>query len=335
MIWNTPEVKHLNSELVRMEIQKNPKCTKAMVAKSTSLSVSTCNTIFNELLEQGEIRTVDQEETLVGRPAIRFEYYEDYHHVLAIIICVGKEETVEYVVGNALGKTIKTGKITNVEHIYDLIDECIKEDNRIDFISIGIPGVNDEGIIKECDIEALEGEPLEINLKEKYDIEVMIGNDTEVIAYGMYQSSFSKEGNLCTIMFPQEGDSYVGAGLVIDGKILSGMTNFAGEIRYIAKAFGITTDEMKLVRKNKRKMLEYVVKMTVVLIATINPEKIVIIGDGFNKDDNTEIRRECGMIVPQSNIPEFEIVNDCKKDYFTGLIRLALNRILFPISTSM
>lgn len=339
MHWNTPEVKQLNSEKIRMEIQKNPKCTKAMIAKEVSLSVATCNTIFNELLASREIRVVDQENAIMGRPAIRFEYNEDYYHVMGIIASIGKEEKLEYIIGNALGEIIDSGYVVSDgidgKQIEELVGKCIAGDKLIKCITVGLPGVNAKGIIERCDISGLVGEPLEKNLKDKFGIDVIVDNDTDIISYGIYHSVFAGKGNLATVLFPAEGDSYVGSGLIINGKILGGASEFAGEIRYIAEAFGITTNEMKVIRKNRTQLLDYAIKMLVILISTIDPRKIVVIGEDFEPDDLEELKAGCERIVSKLHVPEIEIQKNGNADYKHGLMRLAINKISFPLSGLM
>lgn len=339
MLWNTPEVKQLNSERVRREIQKTPKCTKAMVAKETSLSVATCNTIFNELLQAGEIRTCDQEEAIMGRPAIRFEYNEDFCHVLGISVTIGKQEEINYMIGNALGDVIKQDRVShgNVDgaKILEVVQQCIEQDPLIRCVTVGIPGVAADGVIERCDVEGLVGEPLAEEVKKKTGIDTIVGNDMDITSYGIYQSTFVGQGNLCTVLFPPEGESYVGAGMIIDGKILHGASEFAGEIRYVAEAFGVTTSDMKKLRKDKEQLIDFAVKMATILIATIDPQKIVLMGEGLEAKDALKIRNGCGKIVSDRHVPKIEIDNEGDENYATGLIRLALNHISFPLSESM
>ena len=336
MLWNTPEVKQLNCERIRREIQNNPKCTKAMVAKQTELSVATCNTIFNELLDAGEIRIADQEEAAMGRPALRFEYNEDYRHVLGIRVTVEEKETIHYLIANALGEMIKTGKAESKSvdgaKVLKVIENCIAEDELIRCVSIGVPGVTSDGVIENCDIEGLTGEPLEKKIRKQFDIDVTIQNDMDVISYGVYQETFKDKGNLAAILFPSEGESYVGAGMIIDGKILFGATQFAGELRYIGEAFGITLTEMKKIRKDKEKLIDFASKMAVVLISTIDPKKIVVVSRTMEERDAFKIREQCAKVVTEAHVPEMTVENEVDSSYDYGLVELALNKVFFPLS---
>lgn len=339
MLWNTPEVKQLNSERVRREIQRSPKCTKAMVAKQTELSVATCNTIFNELLAAGEIRIADQEEAAMGRPAQRFEYNPDYAHVLGIRAVIDEKEKVDYVVANALGEIIKRGEVTakavKGEHILKAIDKCFSEDKLIKCISVGVPGVAVNGTIESCDIEGLEGEPLEEKIRRNYNVDVTIQNDMDVISFGIYKETFHDEGNMAVVLFPSEGESFVGAGMIIDGKILFGATQFSGELRYAAKAFGITDEEMKKIRKDKERLLDFAAKMTVLLISIIDPKKIVIVSRTMEERDAYKIKELCAKVVTEAHTPTLTVCNDVYDSYDNGLVTLAIDRTFFPLSEPM
>ena len=339
MLWNTPEVKQLNSERVRKEIQNNQKCTKAMVAKQTQLSVATCNTIFNELLEAGEIKIADQEEAAMGRPALRFEYNADYRHVLGIRITVGEKETIHYLIANALGEIIEAKKTAKKavhgEDVLKVIEESIKRDDKIQCVSIGVPGVAVDGVIEACDIEGLTGEPLEEKIRNRFGLDVTIQNDMDFISYGIYQASLKDKGNLATILFPAEGESFVGSGMIIDGKILFGATQFSGELRYIGEAFGITEKEMKTLRKDKKKLLDFAAKMCIVLISTIDPKELVVVSRDMEERDAYQLKELCAKIVTEAHVPKLVVYNEVDESYDYGLVRLALNRVFFPLSEPM
>lgn len=340
MLWNTPEVKQLNSERVRREIQKHPRCTKAQVAKATELSVATCNTIFNELLASGEIRVVDQEDAAMGRPAVRFEYNEDDHHVLGIILRLDeKKERIDYVIGNALGETISRGQVTadriDYDQIHRIVADCVAQDELIRCVTVGIPGVTADGVVERCDIEGVVGEPLEKKLEKAFGIDVIVHNDMDIISYGVYQTDFDGQGNLCAVFFPPQGVAYVGAGMIIDGKILMGASQFSGELRYVAEAFGMTTEQMTKDSKNAKKLTDFAVKMLVILISTIDPERIVVMGDCFEERDALKLRQGCAKIVGENHVPKVEIIREVMDEYICGLIRMALNHIDFPLLESM
>ena len=340
MLWNTPEVKQLNSEKIRKEIQLSPKCTKSLVSRKTSLSVATCNNIINDMLKSGELLTVDREDALMGRPATRFEYNAEYHHVLGVAVHSGEKDYQEYAVGNALGKPIDSGTLADREvtadEIISLCREMTKKDKKIDTISVGIPGVATDGIVDLCDVKSLDGIPLEKMISDACGgIETVVQNDMDFISYGVYDNVGSRDRNLAVLMFPAEGDSYVGAGIVLNGKVLRGATHFSGELSYVAEAFGIDRKEMLKIRQDRDRFLEYVGKIAVVIISTIDPAEIILMGNGLKDSEIGVIRETAEKIVTAEHMPKIMTESNINAVYVNGLLRTGLNRLDFPISEPM
>ena len=68
---NTQQVKRINVELVKNTLRSTGVGTKSSIANLTRLSVATCGTILNELLQTGEIIDLGPDESSGGRPASR------------------------------------------------------------------------------------------------------------------------------------------------------------------------------------------------------------------------------------------------------------------------
>lgn len=60
---NTQQVKRINVELVKNTLRSIGVGTKASIANLTKLSVATCGTILNELLQTGEIIDLGPDES--------------------------------------------------------------------------------------------------------------------------------------------------------------------------------------------------------------------------------------------------------------------------------
>lgn len=63
---NTQQVKRINVELVKNTLRSTGVGTKSSVANLTKLSVATCGTILNELLQTGEIIDLGPDESSGG-----------------------------------------------------------------------------------------------------------------------------------------------------------------------------------------------------------------------------------------------------------------------------
>lgn len=337
MRWSTPEVKQFNKEQVRQEIQRSGKSTKAAISRKTSLSVATCNTAFNEMLKDGEILQVEQEEIHTGRPASQYIYNPDYQHVLGMYIHTKGEELIaEYATADSLGNPITRRQLLPKQVDYDFIqtqiEESIQKDPLIRGISLGLPCVIAGGVIEYCDIESLVGINIETRLEERFQMEVEIRNDMDFISYGVYNSLSRKNDNMAIMYFPVGSDSYVGCGFVIDGKVLRGFTKFAGELSYIAEGFGISRQEQLAALQDRERFCSLAAKMVLVVISTIDPEELVLMGNEITDSEAQVIRQSCKQIVSEKHIPKLMVENNIEEHYICGLIRTALNKLQFPLS---
>ncbi|MCH1981920.1 ROK family protein [Ruminococcus sp. OA3] len=335
--WSTPDLKLYNKELIRKEIQNNETCRKSQIAQLTSLSIGTCNTAINEMLRDNEIIKVDQEELIMGRPADRFCYNKDYFHVMGMYLS-GEHRCnlIEYAVADALGnenihESLETEVIT-YEVIEKIVDEMLTADPLIRSLSIGIPGITSSGVVERCDISTIVGVDLEGQLRRKFHIDVEVRNDMDFIAYGAYHTIYNGSANMAAVFFPSESEGTVGCGFVVNGKVLRGYTKFSGEVSYILEGFGISRKQQAKYWGDRDIFLVYAAQIVLIIIATLDPEEIVLIGNGIHQDEVPVISEFCSKIVSDSHIPKIIATSDYANNYIKGLVRASINRISFPIS---
>ena len=339
MLWSTPEVKQLNKEKIRKEIQNCEECTKAEIARKTELSIVTCNTLLNEMLKDEEIVYAAEEEIRSGRPgrpASQYVYNKDYMHVLGIYVDdILDYYKIEYVVANSLGEELKREEILKDEITYDMveavIEKVLEEDSMIKRVAFGIPGIVDNDIVEECDVETLNGVNIRQNIRDKFGLETNVRNDMEFISYGINNNMELESGNLATLFFTREEGTYVGAGLVIDGKVLHGASHYAGQLSCIAEAFGISKKKQNNMIHDREQFCDLVFKMVMIVIGTMNPEKIVLMGNDIEKADIFKVLDSCSKIISEKNIPDLIVDNNIEQNYLDGLTSFALNKLQFPI----
>lgn len=334
MLHSTPDVKRLNRERIRKQAQEHESFTKAEIAKWTALSLSTCNTILNELQSEGEIIHLSQDESYVGRPASRFQYNPDYLHVLVLYVVDQRDEnTLAFAVANALGEILSREELHPAAITYDVVEDLIVKqtsaDNLIRGISFGIPGVARNGVIERCDVEALVGVDVERRIYEKVGITPELRNDMDFIANGVYHAISHNGGNLATLLFPQTG--FVGCGFVIDGKPLRGSSEFAGELSYIAEGFGVTKKSQQAMLKDRSAFRQFVAKMVLIACCTIDPEVIMLMGNNLDQTDVASIREFCEPIVSGQHLPRLLVDHDVADYYVAGLVRAMLDSLQFQL----
>jgi predicted NBD/HSP70 family sugar kinase len=309
--------------------------TKASIANLTKLSVATCGTILNELLQTGEIIDLGPDESSGGRPASRYQFNADYASVLCLIIRTeGGIHSITHTYANLNGEmadeqTLYLDEI-NVPVVEDLIANLIEQHHNVQAIGIGIPGVAHNGVIGICDVPDLAGQPLGLRLKEQYgDVEVVIGNDMNLTVYGLYnQQQFEEEKNFAVVTFPE--NHFPGAGFIIDGRPLTGNTQFGGEVSFLP--FGVSREKQLSMLKTAEGLQELVTKTLISIIAIINPAAIVVTGDTMDPAMRGDLLQGCrDHLIPQEHMPELIIQRDTRREYVTGLVAVTLESLTYRI----
>ena len=168
----TFEVKKLNRQLIRDVMRGGHSYTKADIGRETGLSLATCGTILNEMLQTKEVLEAARQKSSGGRPAVCYQYNKDYYRMIGLYADNGSAcGHLGYVVYNALEEVIEEGRENvrevNVESIIQKIDLLMDSYENVRGISIGIPGIVSQGQIKSCDIESLELAGLEEMLRKR------------------------------------------------------------------------------------------------------------------------------------------------------------------------
>ncbi len=112
--------------------------------------------------------------------------------------------------------------------IADLIFDLKTESDNPVTVGIGIPGtfLSETGIINHSNTPCLIGQPLQKNLEDMIGQKILMDNDSNCFA--LAESKFGIAKNF-DVVFGIILGTGVGAGIVINGKVLKGRNNFAGE----------------------------------------------------------------------------------------------------------
>lgn len=330
---NTLQVKKINVELVKNTLKAVGIGTKASIANMTRLSVATCGTILNELVQSGEVLERELEESSGGRPARQYTFNADYAYVLCLLVKTeGGHHSITYALVNLLGEKVEEGTrsldFIDVEIIDLLIEEFTMQFNNVKAIGIGIPGVAHQGIIGICDVAPLAGEPLGPRLEEKYNIDVIIENDMNLTVYGFYNmQNFEEDKTFAIVTFPK--NHYPGAGFIVNGRMVTGNTNFAGEISYFP--FGITREEQLERLHNTEEFTSLAAKLLSSIITIINPVTVAITGDLTDPSMAEDLLKGCLQYIPEEHMPNLLIKNNTLDEYLAGIIAITLESLTYRL----
>jgi predicted NBD/HSP70 family sugar kinase len=330
IVSNNSKVKQLNIELVKDALIELTYATTQTVAKTTGLSIATCGNILNELLESGEVIEVDLEQPKGGRPARRFMYNANYCYVACIYLNYkGGDYKITYAVANLINEIIEEDSVIlddiNYESIVGLIDKLIAKHDNIRAVGVGVPAaVCDDVLVGDCEIKGLINFPLGKRLKEKYPINIIVENDMNLKVLGLYKKqNYDKHKNIAVITFPK--NSCIGSGIVVDGHVVKGNTQFAGEVSYLP--FDISQEELITQLQSVDGFLPIVVKTIVSIIAVINPETIALTGELVRPDMLEDIFNGCLKIIPEKHMPKIIIRENIHDDYINGLISVTIESL--------
>lgn len=307
-----------------------PGNTKAGIAVSTGLSQATCNTILNELVSTGEAVELEKEAYGGGRPAKRFKYNGDFGTVICLYIDNdSKKPVLSYAVVNLLG-IIKEEHTRQKNSIYyttieELVGELISKYKNVKAVAVGIPGVViKRKVIDICDIESLANFPLAEKLQNKFGIKVTLENDMNLTSLGYYQQhSDTKDTSIVVLNFLK--DNCPGSGIIINGNIICGHTNFAGEISYLP--FGYNANALK----ERKDIIDSVYKTICSMTAIINPATIMVTGGLTSQDMIEEIRSNCLKIIPKLHMPNIVYQQSIHDYYIKGLTAMAFEGLSIPL----
>ncbi|MCG7381999.1 ROK family protein [Paenibacillus sp. ACRRY] len=332
---NTMRVKKMNQELVRQTLKKLKQGTKSRVAEATGLSVATCRSILIELLEAGELVELDMEESNGGRPAQIYKFNENFSYIACLIVKAGvKFHSILFTVNNLYGETVEEGyreiqkDQMNEGIIYEIIDSLLRRFPLIRAVGIGVPGAVHQGVVNVSDIPRLVGVPLGAFIREKYEVEVVVENDMNLTVYGLYQKREYQDENSIVVATFIEG-SLPGAGIMIDGHIHRGNTQFAGEIAFLP--LGLSHDEQFRLLHNRDTFHTLAARSVSSLIAVMNPETLALTGTLVQPEDVKIIRKECLKYIPEMHMPQMRLLNDPDEDYMFGLLSMTLESLSYSL----
>ncbi|MBE7679844.1 ROK family protein [Paenibacillus sp. P13VS] len=328
-------VKKMNEELVRQTLRTMRQGTKSMVAQATGLSVATCRSILIDLMNAGELVELDMEESSGGRPAQIYKYNENYAYIVCLIVKAGvNHHSITYGVVNLAGETVEKGELhtetdqMNEAIIVQLIDRLIDNHPQIRAVGIGVPGAVHRGIINVSDIPNLVNVPLADSIRERHGVEVIVENDMNLTVYGLYQKQEYEDEESIIVATFIEG-SLPGAGIMIDGHIHRGNTQFAGEIAFLP--LGLSHDEQFMLLHNRDTFHTLAARSVSSLIAVMNPETLALTGTLVQPEDVEIIRNECLKYIPEMHMPQMRLLNDPDENYMFGLISMTLESLSYSL----
>lgn len=322
----TGKLREQNDRLVYKYLALGKPVTKRELSNKTGLTFATIGNILNGFKEQN---IVIEKETVVlkkGRPTVTYILNPEFFHTLSIILARKQEQNFFYYqINNSLFEVIKSNQeiidLTNIDVLLEKIKQIILSDKKITIIAIGVPSIVFEDIVIESDIIELKN----LNLKEEVEkatgIKTVVKNEMNYCAYGFYDKLTDKK-DVCYVTFPKQ--SGPGCGSVINGELLQGHNNIAGEIIYLPIFEFLKHHDQKRINYDENN-----IALALATLATIiNPAYIVITGEALEKINLKLMEEICLQYIPKKFMAKIIYCEDCIDDFFNGIIKYTGQRYL-------
>ena len=191
----------------------------------------------------------------------------------------------------------------------------------LDAIAVAVPGVTFRGIVDLPDY-GMPFYDIGRSLTERFRVPVYVDNNCNAAAVGCYVSQDEVEN----LVFYRHafGHPAGGMGTVIDGRILKGRFNLAGEPRYFGHYFdyGQSVDEARWTAEGLHLMAKYV---SLCAISIVSPDALYLSVDTV--DDAQEFKADLARDLGETYVPEIHLVGDYVERVYLGTLAMALQKL--------
>lgn len=327
MSFASKQIRDINLSAVRRSLMPDKSKTAGEIAAETNLSIVTVNALLKDMSDCKEV-TRGAGVSAGGRPGAVYAYNSRYKlaavvygfftdNIFNIVMSI-----VDFAGDSIYRKAISVSEVLQSSFDF-LLDDAFEKFGNIAVIAFGLPGVEKNGIILLNDIRALEGGQFISHIQQRYSTKALFANDINAAANGFYHRCARNCESAAAIWFPRR--FCPGVGLVINGKIHKGWSNFAGEI--VALPIGV--DWSTLDYDDKNVLEEAASKLAASVCCIAAPERTVLYGDvwreqsGQNISLNVKNRLGCAFEIETQTARWFET------DFELGLTLEAINSITF------
>lgn len=243
---NLEDVQEINRALVIRLIRRAKVCARTELAKLTGLKQATITNIVNDLMEWGLVKETGIIEGRKGRRSIGLTLNTDSYRTMGIRLTrnyftvglfdlFGTPETIlrEHV-------DISEGSSIVLRKIIAVSEEVLRASRQYTVLGIGaaIPGpyVRSEGRMSlMTEFPGWETISIEKELASAFPVPVYLEHDAKAGAIAEWWFS-PRRGEHETMIYVAAGQG-IGAGIVIDGRLMRGALGIAGEIGHMSIDF--------------------------------------------------------------------------------------------------
>jgi predicted NBD/HSP70 family sugar kinase len=316
---NALVIKEININLVRKVLKTKGLATKQQIAKETGLSLVTVGTVIQHLMKQKEVFESEQSSSSGGRPAQQYRFNDDISHALILFPYETNghlfvRSTIVNLSGRCVQETDTKVELINLKTFEVIITSQMNSFPTIEAIGFGQPGVEINGRIIISDYKMLIGTTFTEHYKALYHVPVVLENDVNCAVVGFANKRNLSDSNiLIYLYFPDNHPP--GAGILINGGLFKGKSNFAGEISTIP--LDVKWDDNLYLEFDK--LCEAITRLVITICSILNPDRVIFNGNFLNETHVETITQNCNARLTQNIAPVIQLSDNFVSDYQSGL----------------
>ena len=294
-------VRKKNVMKIIQSLVKQGGCTKNELVFYTGLSLSTIDSLLEEMLKSNRVIKAGYRESTGGRPSMSYKVNGEFSQTLCIYAY----------------KHDKT--ITVIGRLYNLYSEMMEEKRR------DIPKLDcdvlcsfiDEMLNEQVHTICLSLPDCDIDIKNRYKQRVFVKNDVYMGAIGVYIKHMQYDS---IVLLDSKVNSRLG--IVVHGHLVEGKSSIAGQIRY-----------MPLIENKNRRSMKGRSQLLVIelqnIIGMLNPEAIVICAQSI---DEHYVEEELLKIFKMSDMPHLIYIDNYIDEVMLGMESISKDSLFDKMS---
>ena len=317
---STITVRDMNQEIVRSCMKGLGPVSKSSLARKTGLSFPTVSKTVDLLCESGEVEVAGTEGSSGGRCAALYRLNPMY--ALYLLLAV-ENDSVHWKLKDLEGNSLTSGSTEGDGEVLAVLEKKVESIRQLypsmKGIVIGAAGMVSGGKILlsggECQLVGID---LQAYFSNRFGLPVRVINDMNAVAAGGWSRDGQKD-TCCVCVYL--GKNGMGAGIVINGNVWQGASDFAGELSFLPDMPGKLRPQDKDFAPSR--MLDAYRKIIQIYASILNPQRIILYRNPFLEGVLEELYQECEKIIPEHSMPLLVISDDYEKDYEKGLMVIA------------
>lgn len=294
-------VRKKNVMKIIQSLVKQGGCTKNELVFYTGLSLSTIDSLLEEMFKSNRVIKAGYRESTGGRPSMSYKVNGEFSQTLCIYAY----------------KHDKT--ITVIGRLYNLYSEMMEEKRR------DIPKLDcdvlcsfiDEMLNEQVHTICLSLPDCDIDINHRYKQRVFVKNDVYMGVIGAYIKHMQYDS---IVLLDSKVNSRLG--IVVHGHLVEGKSSIAGQIRYMPLI------ENKNRRSMKGRSQSLVIELQNI-IGMLNPEAIVICAQGI---DQHYVEEELLKIFKMNDMPHLIYIDDFIDEVMLGMESISKDSLFDNLS---